>query len=257
MNLQKVKPENDSDYLQYINEIDCGAVYPLSIAEGLQNGEIYESEDKRSVLLWHHCGFAFLAGVCDETFLEAVYELILDQNHADKRRLLLFVNSTAAKDFFSVKANIVIEQRYFFEHRNAQPVYHTVLPDGYTIQEIDEDILCRMQGRIVPSFSWSSDKVFLEKGKGFCILHGDHIAAWAFSAAVSSKEIDIGVETSPEYRNLGFAAVVSSRMIQYILAQNKKPVWACHAQNMASQALAEKIGFEKTGECLIVKKEER
>lgn len=256
MNLLKVKSENYSDYLQYINEINCGAVYPLSIAEGLQYGEIYESEDKSSVLLWHHCGFAFLAGACDETFLEAVYELILDQNHAGKRRLILFVNNTAAKDFFSVKANIVIEQRCFYEYRNAEAFYHTVLPDGYTIQEIDADILCRMQGRIVPSFSWSSDKVFLEKGKGFCILHGEHIAAWAFSAAVSSKEIDIGVETSPEYRNRGLAAVVSSRMIQYILEQNKKPVWACYAQNMASQALAEKIGFEKTGECLIVKKED-
>lgn len=256
MNLLKVKQENYSDYLQYINEIDCGAVYPLSIAKGLQYGEIYESEDKSSVLLWHYCGFAFLAGLCDETFLEAVYELIMDKNNADKRRLILFVNSTAAKDFFSAKANIIIEQRCFFEYRNAQPVYHVVLPDGYTIHEIDADILFRMQGRIVPSFSWSSDEVFLEKGKGFCILHGDHIAAWAFSAAVSSKEIDIGVETSPEYRNRGLAAVVSSRMIQYVLEQNKKPVWACHAQNMASQALAEKIGFKRIGKCFIVKKEE-
>ncbi len=256
MNLQKAKPENYTNYLQYINVIDCGAVYPLSVVEGIQCGEIYESTDKRSVFIWHDCGFAFLAGACDVSFLEAVYERLLDKNHTNQKRLILFANSTQAKDFFSEKAHAAVEQRYFFEYRNAHPAYPVSFPDGYTIQEMDAVILPRIMGKITPKFSWSSDEEFLKKGKGFCILHGESIAAWAFTAAVSSKEIDIGVETCSEYQKRGLAAIVASRMIQYILEQNKTPVWACHAQNTASQALAKKIGFERTGECFIIKKRE-
>ncbi len=38
-------------------------------------------------------------------------------------------------------------------------------------------------------------------------------------------------------------------MIQYCFEQHKRPVWACHSKNIASQKLAEKIGFVKISEC--------
>jgi len=84
MKLQIVNPEQYSMYLQHINTIDHGNVYPLSIAEGFQHGEIYESLDEKSAFIWHRCGFAFVAGVCDEPFLESVYELLIDKNHTNQ-----------------------------------------------------------------------------------------------------------------------------------------------------------------------------
>ncbi len=255
MKLQIVNPEQYPMYLQHINTIDHGNVYPLSIAEGFQHGEIYESLDEKSAFIWHHCGFAFLSGVCDEPFLESVYELLIDKNHTNQRRMILFAEHAEIKDFFSEKAGVFIEQRYFFAYRNTQPTYLASLPDGFTLQEMNAALLSRIQGKITPHFSWNSEEEFLKKGKGFCVLHGEIIAAWAFSAGVSSKEIDIGVETYPCYRNQGLAAIAAAQMIRYILEQHKVPVWACHAQNAASQALAKKIGFDKCGECFIIKNE--
>ena len=255
MNLYKVNPKSHINHLRYMGKSSCGAVYPLSIAEGIQHGEIYESEDQKSILFWHHCGFAFLAGICDVPFLEAVYGLLLDKHRTNQRRLILFAEHEEIKDFFFEKPYTAIEQRYFFAYRNATPAYSVPLPDGFVLREMDTAILSRIQGKITPKFSWNSDEEFLEKGKGFCIMHGENICAWAFSSAVSSKEIDIGVETSLEYRNQGLAAIASARMIRYILEQQKTPVWACHAQNAASQALAKKIGFEKTAECFTIRKE--
>ena len=83
-------------------------------------------------------------------------------------------------------------------------------------------------------------------------MHGDTPAAWAFSAAVSDDEIDIGVETLERFRGKGLAAAAASEMIRFSLAAGKKPVWACHAGNIASRKTAEKIGLVKTGECLTI-----
>lgn len=72
------------------------------------------------------------------------------------------------------------------------------------------------------------------------------MAAWAFTAAISSDEIDIGVETRSDYQYSGLGTIVAEKMIQYCLQQHKRPVWACHSNNMASQKLANKISFLST-----------
>ena len=61
--------------IQQIEDTPCGTVYPLSIAEMNQYGDIYKERD--SLLLWHYCGFAFLYGVCDERFLKSIYDMFL------------------------------------------------------------------------------------------------------------------------------------------------------------------------------------
>lgn len=38
---QKVDFSMYSDFVHYAETIDCGKVYPLSIAEGIQDGEIF------------------------------------------------------------------------------------------------------------------------------------------------------------------------------------------------------------------------
>ena len=43
------------------------------------------------------------------------------------------------------------------------------------------------------------------------------------------------------------------KMIQYATQQAKKPVWACHYKNAASEKMAEKLGFIKVSECVIIK----
>ena len=122
-------------------------------------------------------------------------------------------------------------------------------------KEINSELLSEIHGGIVPSLFWESSENFLKKGKGYCILDGGNVAAWAFSAAVSSSEIDIGVETSENYRGRGLAASAAKMMIKYAFDVGKSPVWACHCNNAASKRLAEKIGFAKTSECLIIKQE--
>lgn len=247
--MNKIKPEDHGNYIKYIDKESCGAVYPFSIAENFQQGDIFS--DSRSVLYWHHSGFAFLYGECDEKFLDFVSDIMLN---ADKRRFILFATVKAVENYFRNTENVSIERRLFFEYgKDFQPTIPE-LPDGFELCEINAELLEKISGNITPYFSWDSAESFLEKGKGYCVVNGDTAAAWAFSAAVSTNEIDIGIETNSEYRRLGLAEIAAKKMIEYCFEQHKRPVWACHYSNTASRKLAEKLNFVQTSECMTVKK---
>lgn len=66
-----MKKINKTDYAKYIEaakKCTANRVYPMSIASGVQTGEIYE--DGENVLFWHYCGFAYIFGKADPDFLE-------------------------------------------------------------------------------------------------------------------------------------------------------------------------------------------
>ncbi len=254
--MQQIDVYEYNQFLNMADSHDCGKIYPCSIAEGIQHGEIFTDaiHDYRAVLFWHHCGFAYLAGQPDDCFLEEIYERILDRNNTNSRRFILMTKNDKIERYFASKTNIVLEHRYLFDYMDGQCFSNPIAPDGYELKEIDARLLSELSGNIVPSLFWEDLNRFLVNGKGYCLTHGNDIAAWAFSAAVSSKEIDIGIETSEKYQKQGLATIVANKMIQYTLEVGKKPVWACHYQNNPSAKMAEKIGFKKVAECTIVKK---
>lgn len=251
--MYKAEPKDYLNYVQYIEGSSCGAVYPYSIAEGFQSGDIFS--DQASFLFWHYSGFAFLYGRPDERFLEYVSALLLDDKAENSRRFILFTANSSVESFFRKTENCAVERRLFFEYGRNEPSF--VLPAGYDLREIDDEWLKKLNGSVTPHFSWDKPNAFLGKGKGYCIVDGSSAASWAFTAAVSSKEIDIGIETAPGYQRLGLAAAVAEKMIEYCFEQHKKPVWACRADNTASKKLAEKLGFVKISECWTIRKTNR
>lgn len=238
--------------IQYIDKTGCGIVYPLSIAEMVQSGDIFTH--KHSALFWHYSGFAFIYGDYNEHFLNSVYGLFLSEDCEISRRFILFVADEKVKEFFLTKDRIILEKRYFFEYQKGVLSNNRVLPANLKICEINNDLFDKIQGNVTPLFSWCNSTEFLKNGKGYCIVDGATVAAWAFTAAISSDEIDIGVETRKDYQYLGLGTIVAEKMVQYCFQQHKRPVWACHSNNLASQKLANKIGFERTTECYTIRK---
>ena len=225
--------------------ITCGEVYPESVLQGYQSGEVYRFGGCRVV--WHSCGFAFMYGIPTAKDITQISYLMYTARLED-RRFVLFCENERLGRYFEMNSGVKVEKRYLFELAQDKPC-SVDLPDGFEIRPIDAHILPRLDGRIKPSFSWDSDEQFLKNGAGFCAMCGETPAAWAFSAAVSDTQNDIGVETLESYRGKGLAAAVAGKMAEYVLSIGKKPVWACHSENIASRKTAEKIGFEKVGEC--------
>ncbi len=244
------------DYVQYIdiaNLNQCGRVYPCSVAEGNQSGDIFvSSADAGEVMFWMHCGFAYHSSNISDEFLEEIYAFMMDKNIP--RRFLLMTDSEMVENYFKVKEDVVLERRYLFEYAVDSEIIEMHMPDGFELKEMDENLLAKISGNIVPALFWSDMQEFLSKGKGYCAVHNEEVASWAFSAAVSSQEIDIGIETNPKYQKRGLGMIVAQQMMKYAIEQGKKPVWACHYQNTASAKLAEKLGFIKSGECIIIKR---
>lgn len=253
--LYKINPLRYRDFIAAACAHSCGKVYPLSVAEGVQEGDIFtvSMNNHDNVLFWTYCGFAYLSGKADDCFLEDVYELMSDRTESDYRRFLLMTKDEYIQEYFMSKDDVIVEKRFLFKYSKNREVVETALPVGYELKEIDNRLLEQISGKITPALFWKNVNDFLAKGKGYCLTCDNEIAAWAFSASISSREIDIGIETNPKYRQQGLGLIVAQKMIQYAIEQEKEPVWACHCKNAASERMAGKLGFEKVSECSVVK----
>lgn len=238
--------------IQQIENTPCGTVYPMSIAEMNQYGDIYKERD--SILLWHYCGFAFLYGVCDDCFLETIYDMFLSADSNLSRRFILFSANSRVIEFFRNKHDIVFGKRYNFEYPPDNPFIRSEIRADYRICQFNKDMFNNIPGRITPRFSWRDASEFLNHGMGYCVMYKEKAVSWAFSAAVSSDELDIGIETVPDYRHMGLGVAVAEKMIKFCFEHHKRPVWSCDANNLASQKIAEKLGFIKCSEYTTIKR---
>lgn len=130
-------------------------------------------------------------------------------------------------------------------------------PTRFHIEKINLANISRIQGRIIPSFSWDSPERFLKDGFGYIALDQERVCAVAFSAAVSSDQIDIGVETHENYRRKGLAAILTNCMCDTIVKTGKTPAWAHSISNKGSMNTALKCGFVQDRINLVVSKSMR
>nr|MCR5201130.1 hypothetical protein [Saccharofermentans sp.] len=86
--MRKIELQQYKEYISQARTVTTDNVYPLSIALGLQTGDVFVSDDNGCVLFWHYCGFAYISGNPTEEFLNEVYDLM----ESGTRRLFLITN---------------------------------------------------------------------------------------------------------------------------------------------------------------------
>lgn len=238
-----MKNISKSDYKNFITwakENTANTVYPCSIAEGFQSGDIYVNDGAvvEAVFFWHYCGFGYISGNPSEEFLEDIYKKIIEP---DARRLVLITSDKDVIEFCQNK-DVLIDSRAEYSFLKSE-MNTSKDSNSFQIERIDENNISKIEGRIIPSFSWESSEQFLKDGFGYVALEQGKVCAVAFSAAVSLDEIDIGVETHEDYRRNGLAALLTNKMCEHIIEIGKKPVWAHAASNTGSMNTALKCGF--------------
>ena len=62
--MRRIKNVEYTDYVQWAKMNTANHVYPCSIAEGFQSGDIYVSDGAgdETVFFWHYCGFGYITG---------------------------------------------------------------------------------------------------------------------------------------------------------------------------------------------------
>ncbi|MBS5933347.1 MAG: GNAT family N-acetyltransferase [Clostridiales bacterium] len=245
------------------SEITCETSYPASILDGIQTGRIFVDDTivPQAAIFWHYCGIAYVTGKTkDSEFIQALYTL-LDRTYEPNQRSFYLIIAKETCNWITVldsfhERNPDIQKRerfsFIFNHNFYQKSILenniTVLPEGFSYFEIQSEHLLGLSGRVIPSYSWDNNNDFFNFGKGFGIydVTKNRIASTSFSSGIGDGKIDIGIETQPDYRRMGFATLCAARMVRYVLEIGMLPDWGCDTMNQGSASTAIKIGFEKS-----------
>ena len=239
--MRKIDRSKYREFMDPAKKCAADRVYPMSIAAGIQDGEIY-TDDRGCLLFRHYCGFAYISGTVSPDVLEEIYQKFFVPE--TDRRFLLITDSDLVSDFYSDRELVRLDQRIEYVH-SGMPEKAPVLAAGFDLERITAGNYADIHGRIIPSFSWKSRDSFFENGFGFLARSREDgcFAAVAFSSGVSQEEVDIGVETAELYRHNGLASYLAYKMCGEIIKQGKKPVWAHAVTNTGSGRTAVSAGF--------------
>lgn len=72
--------------------------------------------------------------------------------------------------------------------------------------------------------------------------------SFAYAGSITESLFDVAIDTLPEHRRRGYAALCVSRLIRHLHERGKQPVWGATTENTASANLARKLGFVPTDE---------
>lgn len=252
-------------------EITCETSYPASILDGLQTGRILVDDPivPQAAIFWHYCGIAYVTGKTNNPdFIQTLYTL-LDRTYEPNQRSFYLIVTKEAHNWVTIldsfhEKNPDIQKRkrnsFIFNQHSFQESFLNMnvsaLSDGFSYFEILPNHLSRLSGRVIPSYSWDNYDDFFKFGKGFGIydVTNNRIVSTSFSSGIGDGKIDIGIETQPNYRRMGFATLAAARMIKYTLENDMLPDWGCDAMNQGSILTALKVGFKKSTEYSIYTK---
>lgn len=190
--------------------------------------------------------FIFLAGKPNAEFADGVlkqsgedFMLIVPQNEAWTDAVTEFYGSDA-----TVVSRYAIKKEPGIFDRDKLEEAVMSLPCGYELRMIDERLynMCRAE-------EWSKDLVaqfpdydgYRRLGLGAVILKDNAVVSGASSYSRYLGGIEIEIDTKKEYRRKGLAYICGAKLILECLKRDLYPSW--DAQNKASVALAEKLGY--------------
>jgi len=231
-------------------EMGHSQLFADAIFEGNHVGRIYvdDPEHPTTALLAPMCEFFFTAGRTDNTaFNEAMRALILSELVSSEGDLLLFPTTEvwrgALDTLFGDFKRLHVARKAFtflptmFTERHAG--WRERIPSGYVIRQYDRALA---EDTELADF-WGNLDTFLTHGVGFAVMKGDEVISRCHSVMVGCGEAEISIETAEAYRRQGFATLAACAFIEGCIGQGLRPAWSCWDNNIPSQILAQKLGF--------------
>jgi RimJ/RimL family protein N-acetyltransferase len=117
------------------------------------------------------------------------------------------------------------------------------VPAGCELRRLDRTLFKQITGRSMLIHMYGSVDQALEWGYGLCLLREDELLCETFAGPAANGIIEVGVETMPHHQKQGYAHITCAHLIQRMEAQGYQTYWNCAKQNIASAALARKLGY--------------
>jgi hypothetical protein len=131
----------------------------------------------------------------------------------------------------------------------ARAILHTLadpaqLPGGDGAVPLPDDAaLDRVPRALAGELAWARTR-----GPIWCAYVDGEPASFAFAPWRSAGWFDVSVDTSPSARRLGLGTIVAAAMIRDERSRGREPVWGADEANVASLALARRLGFAPVDE---------
>jgi len=242
-----------------------GLVAIKSVIEGTNRGKIYVDnlEQPRTALVFVIMnGFYFIGDSDNDGFNSKIEEYVLKE----VAEFSLSLGGTYFVYNFKPEKMWESNAEKWFKHKNPEKNHRwnfnfneekyrklgewkSKIPEGYYAKKIDRELL---ENKVAETFMeeitdfWPTLDKFLEKGLGFCVMHGDKVVSACISALVSENICNIVINTyDKNERKNGFATMAARAFIDYCLENNCIPYWDAYEENIASVTTAERLGFEK------------
>ena len=126
-----------------------------------------------------------------------------------------------------------------------QPLVQKLKP-GFSIKTIDHALAQQIREDVTPDLvdNFGSVDAFLEHGFGFCVVQNEtgRIVCGASTFAVCGKDIEVEIDTHPDFRRQGLATAVAAHLLIYCLQNDITPHWDGH--NPTSARLAQRLGYK-------------
>ena len=243
-----------------------GHVEAKAVIEGNNPGRVFVDDlhAPNSGLIWlgNHDGFFFIGEEENEGFLQEINEYI-DKTILPEARKLGLTNFIAIGNHskWDEMIEMLFAHRYmqkFNQHvfRYESLIAHpqpSAKPE-YEVIKISEDLLSSQNHSIQnKSFLlsklkefWASPNDFLDKGVGYGVVNQNQLVSLCFSGFVAGKVHGLDMETMEEHRGKQLGQLAASSVVNDCVNQGIIPYWDCEEANQPSNAIARKIGLEKS-----------
>lgn len=257
--------ENYYKVTPYLAEVTINNLFARTVVEQKVSGKIYvdDFENPKTFYVVHPYGMSLLFGESgNEEFNKSFqdYALSVGKNNAGDEWMQAFpdlwhlelenlfeghlISSVKTNNdidkgnvALNTRVNFIFDQNQYIAKRKAN---HSI---DISVVRTNKQILSTMRGNVVPEYFWENENDFLENGVGFSLLYQGKLAATAFSSFILDNKLELGIETTSEFRGMGFAEQSCIALIDYCIANQFEPIWSCRLENIGSYKLAEKLGF--------------
>lgn len=184
-------------------------------------GEVYVDNviNPKTAIIWHKCRNSIIIGEYNNEMFENL-KLLLDNKYFENQ-----------KQFALSVIDKVWEEKISDKLKNEE------------FKEINKKNYKKMKFEYMPDIYWKDIEDFLNNGLNFCIYKNNEYISLAFSGFLYNNKCDIGVETLNRYKGNGYGLLVCSKIIDYCISNGIEPIWGCRSDNIASNKLAKKLGF--------------
>ncbi len=262
--IQELDKNNYQEILNILDQSEDN-IEVKSVIKGYSPGRIFVDEKKnpKTAMIWSKGiqGFYFVGDQNNNEFndylLSFISKKIKDILNKENLKFFEFSGETnkwdaPLEDLFNMKELDKSQQFiYYFNKENWKKHNYNFISKKYKLLKIEKNILNQKFSNIEflldeINLWWDNIENFLNRSSGYIVCLDDKIVSYALGNYLVDEIHLMGIETLKEFRRKGLSQACCEAFIDNSLSNNIIPRWECMSSNIASQKLAEKLGFKKS-----------